>query len=70
MKLYSYDIWDGNKGIIIAKDIDQATELFRKEYPDIPLWPNDTDEYDSGVARIDLEMVDLKPKPMIRVIME
>ena len=69
MKLYSYDIWDGDKGIIIAKSIEQATEMFRKEYPNTPIYPNDTDEYDGGVARIDLEIVNFKLEPMIKTIM-
>ncbi len=55
MNIYYYDIWDGNKGIIIAKDEDEAIKIFRnnEEYKDIPLYDVDTNEYDSGICRID-----------------
>lgn len=52
MNIYYYDIWDGDKGIVIAKDLDEAKAEFKKNYPDVPFW-GDVD-YDSGVCDIDI----------------
>ena len=32
--IYSYDNYEGDKGIIIADSFDEAIELFHKKYPD------------------------------------
>ena len=33
MKVFEYDICDGDKGIIFAETYERARELFTKEYP-------------------------------------
>ena len=53
MKIFEYDICDGEKGIIMAENYDQAVELFRKEYDRVDLENYDTsdideDKYDYG----------------------
>ena len=40
MKIFEYDICDGDKGIIIAETEERAFEIFKEEYPDV-----NTDEY-------------------------
>lgn len=65
MNIYSYDIWDGNKGLIFAENEEQAIELYKKEYPDYPLAHNGN--YDSGIGRIDLEICNIKLKPHLYV---
>lgn len=52
MKIYDYDIWDGDKGIILANDYHEAFEMFKKNYPDIPVCPEEVDEYDTYVCCI------------------
>ena len=37
MRIFSYDICDGDKGIIFAETEEKAKELFRKDYPDIEI---------------------------------
>lgn len=32
MKIYQYDICDGDKGIIFANSEDEATEIFKRNY--------------------------------------
>lgn len=54
MKVFHYDIYDEDKGIILAKTEKGAIRKFRQEYPGVPICHiDDTDDYDSGVARID-----------------
>ena len=52
MNIYYYDIWDGDKGVVIAKDLDEAKAEFKRNYPDIP-FSSDVG-YDSGVCSIDI----------------
>lgn len=52
MRIYSYDIWDGDKGIILAKSYKEAVEEFKENY-EAPIDDIDNMEYDSGVCRID-----------------
>ena len=52
--IYYYDIWDGSKGIIIADTYEQAKQVFKDEYDGaIPIYGEDTDDYDSGVCDIE-----------------
>ena len=37
MKIYTYDICDRDKGLIIAENMEQAEELFEQRYPDTPI---------------------------------
>lgn len=51
MRIYAYDIWSGDKGIIVAKTYKEAVEEYRECY-DAPL-DDDGYDYDEGVCRID-----------------
>ena len=53
MNIYYYDIWEGDKGVVIAKDLDEAKAEFKRNYPDIPL-DSEVGYYDSGVCSIDM----------------
>jgi hypothetical protein len=33
MRIYEYDIWDGDKGIIFANNMEEAKSLFKADYP-------------------------------------
>lgn len=50
MKLYEYDIWDGDKGVIFANSEEEAVEIVRKEYSDLTLdiygYNDDDDDWD------------------------
>lgn len=54
MRAFEYDIWDSDKGIIIAENKQRAIEIFRKEYSEVPIKDVDVDDYDSGVCVINL----------------
>ena len=49
MKVWAYDIWDGDKGIIFAETEKDAERIFKRNY-DNPIADVD---YDSGDCRID-----------------
>ena len=66
MNMYTFDIWDGDKGIIFAENEKQAIELYKKEYPDYPLAHNGN--YDSGIGRIDSKICNVELKPNLFVI--
>lgn len=59
-KLYSYDIFDNEKGIIIANNIEEAAKLFEQNKPGIeyvletnPDWEERVEIYWNGGARIE-----------------
>lgn len=43
MKIYEYDICDGDKGIIMAESYEEAVRIFREDYKGV-----DLDNYDSS----------------------
>lgn len=47
-KIYSYDNFEGDKGIIIADSIDEAIELFNKKYPDRQIADNCQQYFNHG----------------------
>ena len=49
MKIWSYDIWDGKKGIIFAETEENAKRIYKKNY-DAPIADGN---YDSGMCQID-----------------
>ena len=51
MKIFEYDICDGDKGIIVAENYEKAVELFNCNYDRV-----DLENYDS--ADIDEELYD------------
>ena len=49
MKVFGYDIWDGDKGIIFAETKEEAERIYKENY-DEPIADGD---YDSGMCQID-----------------
>ena len=47
-KIYAYENSECDKGIIIAQSLDEARELFKKEYPKRKIAKNDEEYYDNG----------------------
>lgn len=53
MKVFSYDIFDGDKGIIFAEDYGQAYNKFKAEYGnEYPIYPEECDDYVSQTCQI------------------
>ena len=52
MKIFEYDICDGDKGIILAESYEKAVELFNASYERVDLehydYDIDEDKYDYG----------------------
>lgn len=46
MKIFEYDICDGDKGIIMAESYEQAVELFEKSYEKVDLETYDSSDID------------------------
>lgn len=44
MKLFSYDIWDSDKGIILADSEEEAVKIFHDEYEGVPVVGYDCEE--------------------------
>ena len=57
LRMYAYDIWDGDKGIIFAKNYTNAVELFRENYSEVPIADVEGIDYDSGVCRLEFYAV-------------
>lgn len=53
LKLFGYDIYDGDKGIITAPDEDVAIKIFQCEYMGTPIVGVDTPDYNSKTCQID-----------------
>ena len=60
MKVWSYDIWDGDKGIIFAETEEEAKALYERYYDE----PIADEDYDSGMCQIDF-VCDVPDKPKI-----
>ncbi len=63
LKIYHYDIWDHDKGLIFAESREQACEIFKREY-DNPIYPEDFDYYDHEVCSIDY-VCDVESEPRL-----
>ena len=61
MIIFSYDIWDGDKGLIIAESYDQAVEIFKKDYPKVEVVE---EEFDRDTCRIDV-VSELEKEPAL-----
>lgn len=47
-KVYAYENSNGDKGIIIAKNLEKAKQIFKKEYPNRKIADNDADYWNNG----------------------
>ncbi len=52
LKIYHYDIWEKDKGLIFAESREEACKIFKKEYSNL-IYPEETDDYDSDICSID-----------------
>ena len=63
MVIYDFDIWDGDKGIIVANNKAEAIEKFKEKYPTTLVVGHDIDVYDTGVCCIStIGIYEDKPK--------
>lgn len=68
--IYAYENSYGDKGIIIARSMKKAIELFKKEYPERNIIYDDkTQDYDDNGAYI-YEVSDLKYKNRLYCLFE
>lgn len=61
-KIYAYENSEGDKGIIIAKSLDEARELFKKEYPKRKIAKNDEEYYDNGSYVFEVDVLENESK--------
>lgn len=63
MKIFEYDIYDGDKGIIIANDEAEAIRIFKNNYENAVVSVDVTD-YNSGTCSIN-EVAELENNPQL-----
>lgn len=56
-KVYAYENSNGDKGIIIAKSIDEAKMIFYKEYPNRKIVDNNNDYWEDGAYLFEMDKV-------------
>ena len=47
-KLYSYDNYEGDKGVIIADSLEEAIEIYKKIYPKRKITNNQEEYFNDG----------------------
>ena len=47
-KLYTYDNYEGDKGIIVADSWDEAVAIYKEQYPDREIAETDEQYWDYG----------------------
>lgn len=57
-KLYSYDNFEGDKGVIIADSIEEAEKIYKEEYPERQIAENQEQYYDNGCYLIEESVLD------------
>jgi len=58
MNIYSYDNYEGDKGVIIADSYDEAIRLYKEEYPKRKIANNDEEYWDCGCYIEEIGMVE------------
>lgn len=56
-KIFAYENGDGDKGIIIAKSIEEAKRIFHNEYPERIIVDNDHDYWNNGAYLFEMKEV-------------
>lgn len=56
-KVYAYENSEGDKGIIVAKSIEKAEEIFKKEYPGRKIVHNMEDYWNNGAFLFEVGQV-------------
>lgn len=57
-KLYSYDNFEGDKGVIIAKSLEEACEIYKKHYSDRNIANTDEEYLNNGCYIIEEGVLD------------
>lgn len=47
-KLYSYDNFEGDKGIIVADSMEEAEKIYKAEYPERKIIKNNSKDFHDG----------------------
>ena len=58
MRVYSFEIWEGNRGVIIADSYEKATEILKEEY-DLDV-TDDITEWKTGEKALLYDIGELK----------
>lgn len=56
-KIFAYECSDGDKGIITAESLKQASKLFKTDYPERKIASNDKEYWDNGAYLYEVEAV-------------
>lgn len=56
-KVFAYECSDGDKGIITAESLKQASKLFKTDYPERKIASNDKEYWDNGAYLYEVEAV-------------
>ena len=64
-KIYSYDNFKGDKGIIIADSLEEATEMYKKEYPNRKIAHNQDEYYECRCYIIERDILDGNSKLIV-----
>lgn len=59
-RLYSYDNFEGDKGVIIAKSLEEACEIYKTHYPDRKIANTEEEYWDNGGYIIEEDVLDGK----------
>lgn len=57
-KLYSYDNFEGDKGVIIARSYEDAVALYKKEYPKRQIAKTEAEYYNHGCYLTENDVVE------------
>lgn len=59
-KIYSYDNFEGDKGVIIAKSLEEAYEIYKKYYPERQIAYTDEEYLEGGCYIVEEGILDGK----------
>ncbi len=69
MQIWAYDIWDGDKGIVLANNGSEACVLIKKKYGEEQLIEGlDVDYYDSKICELHLVVNDNEIEPKVVIL--
>lgn len=57
-KLYSYDNYEGDKGVIIAGSLEEAIEIYKKTYPKRKIANNQEEYFNYGCYLVEEGILD------------
>lgn len=57
-KLYSYDNFEGDKGVIIANSMEEAEKIYKKEYPERKIARNQEEYWNGGCYMTEEGVID------------